>query len=686
MKNKNVVIVESPNKIAKIQSFLKDTDRDTWKVISSVGHIKDLATWGTPLRLGIDLDTMEPKYIELKEKKEVIEEIANETSDANNIFLATDPDREGEAIAFHILNVIKNKDAKIYRITFNEITKESVLDSIQNGKGSLNEDLVSSQESRRILDRMIGFRLSFLTNKKISARSAGRVKSAVLKLIIDRENQIEKFKPDFWWTIEAQLNKKKSDEKLVNVTKDKFTKIKYEKENEAKTIFKKLTGDLEFVQRKKSSKKVSPPLPLEMSSYLVAMYSNHNTPNMSANIAAQSLYEKGLISYPRTDSKRISSKDFIDATTKYINENFGKDTFKGIPIVKNSSKSQDAHEAIRPVDITKTPSSLKGLKLNEKRAYQIIWSTTVKSFMVEGKNIIFNDIYKDNDVYFTYKTSFPEIPGFRVVDGVEPYKDDGEKPKSLKIDKEKLELKENKTKPPARFNSASVVKTMKEVGIGRPSTYSGVVSGLIGYGYLENNGGQFIPTEMAREVNDLLQGNFKDIINEKYTAKMESSLDEISLGNIDGKKYLSDFWKDFSVRVEEADKKIKKKPPVFVGRDCPKCDEGKLIIKRGRFGQFISCDKFPDCSHTEPLVPKPEPLDTKIICPKCNKNNLVVRESTKRKNKFIGCSGFPKCDLILPGDESAEVLFNLKQITEEEKNKRIENWKKRQELNNKKEQ
>ncbi len=676
---KNLLIVESPNKVSKLQSFL---DKD-WAVMASVGHIRDLKTWGTKLRLGLDLDTMEPEYIDLKDKTEVINQIKSESKDATNIYLATDPDREGEAIAYHVLNVIENKKANIFRVTFNEITKESVLNAIENPR-TLDEDLVASQEARRILDRMIGFRLSYLTNKKISAKSAGRVKSSVLKLIIDRENEINKFVPEYWWTIEGNLG---NDEVLTAVDSEKFSELKFESEKEAIEYHKNLTGNFIFSDRRESKRKVKPPVPLEMATYLMAMYNNYSTPNASATMAAQSLYEKGLISYPRTDSKRISSKEFIEQTTKYINSNFGSDVFKGLAETKGKATDQDAHEAMRPTDINKTPSSLSDLKVNERRAYTLIWTTTIKSFMIEGENKVVKDLYKDGNKFFSYKRSYPIVPGFRVVDGVEPA-ESVEAEKKIKIDIKKVNVLDHSTKPPGRFNPSSLIKLMKDVGIGRPSTYSGVTSGLVGFGYLENNGGALKPTPMAMEVNDLLQGSFKDIVNEEYTAAMENNLDKISIGNVNSRKYLKEFWEEFEPRVEEADKEIPKKAPIFTGKNCPICLEedperpeeeklkGKLVVKRGRFGEFIACDKYPTCKHTEPLVPKPVPRETGEVCEKCGAK-LVVRESGRTKTKFIACSTFPKCDYIYPEEQTIEVLLDLGEITTEQKLIRVEKLEKK---------
>ncbi len=677
----NLLIVESPNKVDKLQKFLGDD----WAVTASVGHIRDLATWGTPLRLGLDLDTMEPQYIDLKDKTEVIENLQALAMKAKNVYLATDPDREGEAIAFHIEKVIEGTKAKIHRVTFNEITKESVLEAVSNPR-TLDQDLINSQETRRILDRIIGFRLSFLTNKKISARSAGRVKSAVLKLIIDRENEINNFVPDYWWTIEGTLN---DDESIINVTEDKFTEIKYEKEADANKLLKSLKGEFEYVTRKESKRTVKPPLPLEMATYLMAMYGSHNTPNASATMAAQSLYEKGYITYPRTDSKRISSKEFIKSAQDYINNNYGKEYWQGVPEIKGKKGDQDAHEAIRPVDINVTPSSLKGLKVNEKRAYTLIWMTTIKAFMVEAKNKVVKDIYQDGKAFFALKRSYPLEEGFRVADGIKPAKATAAEEK-IKIDLNNIKVDEHSTKPPGRYNPSSLIKLMKDVGIGRPSTYSGVTSGLVGYGYLENNGGALKPTPMAQEVNDILQGHFGDIVNEEYTAGMEQTLDKVAQGKMNSVNYLKKFWKEFGPRVEKADEEIPKKPPIYTGKkcvseDCPAEGDGKLVVKRGPFGEFIACDQFPKCKHTEALNPKPAPRETGEICPECG-SKLVVRESNRTKTKFIACAGFPRCTYIYPEENTIEVLLDLGEITKEQKLDRIQKLEKRVEREKTREQ
>ncbi len=672
-----LIIVESPNKIEKIKSFLgKD-----WDVTSSVGHIRDLKIWGTRMNLGINLDTFEPIYIETKDKADVIDELRKKALKANDVYIATDPDREGEAIGYSIKKVLTtsekddvelNKKIEFHRISFNEITKDAVLDAIKTqSKNSLDLNLINAQEARRMLDRMIGFRLSSLTKKKVQAQSAGRVKSVVLKTIIDRENEIKNFKPIFWWTINGEVKK---DIPITLVSKD-FKEIEFQTKKNAEKSYKTLTGNLELLEVKKTKRTINPPKPLEMATYLMGMYSTYGMANASATRAAQSLYEKGIISYPRTDSTRISSKEFIKTSEKEIIKRYGKELLVGVPTTKKGG--QDAHEAIRPTEIKNSPDVIKGLKINEKKVYTFIFNTTLKSMMIPGKNISVREFYKDGDQILSFKKSFVSEPGFRTVEGVVATEYIEPKSKTLKIDVKKLNIVDNQTKPPARYNQSSIIKKMKEEGIGRPSTYSNTTYGLIQYKYVDVQGGQLVPTELANEVNELLidKAGFKDIINVEYTSEMERELDMIAKGDLNRHKFLKKFWNDFEPRVDLALETVEVKPPIFIGRKCPECEDGELIKKRGRFGEFIACINFPDCKHSEPLVKKPKPVVIKEadhgLCPKCG-SHLVARDS-RYGTKFIGCSAFPKCDYIMEKDKTQEVLIDIglieKQAAKKDANK-----------------
>ncbi len=663
---KNLVIVESPNKVNKIQSFLP-SEKNEWLVMSSVGHIRDLGTWGTRLRLGIDLETMEPQYIELKDKKEIIVDLQKEALKAENIYLATDPDREGEAIAWHIKVVIdealakKHKEVNFYRVSFDMITKDAVLNAIEN-KGKLNMDLVASQETRRMLDRIIGFRLSFLTKKKVQAQSAGRVKSAALKMIIERQDEINMFVPETWSTVEGIDDKKNIT--MINVDAKTFSTIEYKTNSEAAITLKKLTGNFEFIDRKSRIVTIAPPKPLEMATYLMGMYTTYRMSNTSATIAAQKLYEKGIISYPRTDSTRIGDEKFVKSVQKYVSTFYDAKYYLGKPQAKITKGEQNAHEAIRPTDIGQSPDLIKDLKINERKAYSFIWATTIKAFLTPGKNKSLMDIYQDKGNYFVIKSSIPIELGFRVVDGLKLVAESAPKNKiNLKIDF--LAVIDHETKPPAKYNQASLIKKMKEVGIGRPSTYANTTQGLINYQYLISKGGTLTPTELAYEVNNLLQkkAKFSDIINEEYTSWMEQQLDLIARKEADGTKFIKDFFLMFEPRIEEADLNVAPKPPEYTGEKCPE-DGARLEIKRGRFGKFIACENYPTCKYSAPLVKKAPPLDVKRKCPECGAP-LVMRTS-RYGTKFIGCSNFPKCNFIEKQETTAEVLLNLGEITKEQ--------------------
>ena len=651
---KNLLIVESPNKIEKIQSFLgKD-----WKVMATIGHIRELKKWGTELRLGVDLETMEPIYENIKNKfrdqNVIINEINKEAKKAENIYIATDTDREGEAIGWHVAEVIENKKAKIKRIIFNEITEDAITEAIKK-PGSIDMKLVNSQQTRAILDKMIGFRLTSLGRSKVGAQSVGRVKSVVLKIIIDREEEIKKFKPDYWYTINGEVKK---DVEIINVDK-KYSELKYDKEADANKTLKDIKGEMKFVESKKTNRTIPAPKPLEMATYLMAMHSKYGVANNAATMSAQKLYEKGLISYPRTDSTRISSKEFLKDVEKFINDNY-KGLYKGLPTMKKGD--QDAHEAIRPTNLSLLPENSK-LRGNEKKAYELIWRRTVQSFMEPGKNIAVREIYEDNGHLFAIKKSFVVEPGFRAIEGIKPQEYKEAESSTIKVNKDKIKIKENQTSPPPRYNGASIIKKMKEEGIGRPSTYSGTTNGLIMYNYIVKEGSAFVPTEHGYEITDLIlnKAKFDDIINIKYTADMETDLDKVSTGKVDHVKLLKDFWKLFGKRVEEALEKVEAKPVKKTGKKCSTCKKGDLIFKRGRFGEFIACDNYPECKHTEPLVKKPKPIEIKEddhgTCPKCG-NTMIARDS-RYGTKFIGCSTFPKCDYIMEKAKTQEILLDL---------------------------
>ncbi|AHK22280.1 DNA topoisomerase 1 [Candidatus Hepatoplasma crinochetorum Av] len=666
---KKLIIVESPNKINKIQAYLNDYyGRNEFKVIASIGHVRDLRKYGTKMGLGIDLDLMEPMYENITAKKEVISNIISEVEKAKVIYLATDPDREGEAIAWHITQILPQellKDKKFYRINFNEITKDAILNSLKN-RGELNKNLINSQEARRMLDRIIGFRLSYITNKKLKASSAGRVKSSVLKLIIDRENEIKSFKKDYWWTIEALFNKNKI---LINSTND-FKEINYKSEKDAKKIHDDLTEKFVFIKNQKKETKIIAPQPLEMSSYLMAAYNMYGLTNRQATAASQILYEKGLITYPRTDSQRISSKKFIKDAKDFLIETYGERYYSGLREFKKVKKitSQDAHEALRPTDL-RVRSHVLNLRehtLIEKKAYDVIWKITAKAFLKDGINLIVKNLYDNNNHKFVTKETLFKFLGYRIIDK-EVFEKETILPatKEILVKKRNIEIKEHNTQPPARYNQSSIIKKMKEEGIGRPSTYSTTTSGLLRYGYIERQKGTLIPTDIGDETNRLLLSNFSELVNEKYTAKMETNLDEIAEGKIEKEKFLSDFWKEFEPQVQFVDETIQVKLPEYLDEKCP-LDGGQLIYKRSRYGKFIGCENYPKCKYIRKIENKDkfEAITLKENCPKCKTGNQIIRKS-KFGNYFISCTNFPKCKFIMDKKEAELIikknLSNLKE-------------------------
>ncbi len=642
---KKLVVVESPNKVKKIQSFLDELNKssnssDEYKVISSVGHIRELATSGK-YGLGIDLEQMDPVYKIPRAKSPTIKEIQKEAKDATIVYLATDPDREGESIAWHVKEIIEDNSKDFERIVFNEITKDAVLKAIES-PAKLNIDLIQSQEARRMLDRMIGFRLSSLTRKKISAKSSGRVKSSTLKMIIDRENEIEKFVPTIWFNLEAEYKKNQ----VLKYVDKKYSEIKVDERKDLEDILTKLDpNNFKLVDQKSTKSLIKPPTPLEMATLLMRGYSSLGYSNSAITSLSQSLYEKGYITYPRTDSTRISSTSFINETQQFIKKNTSS-SFNEIKVVKKNKNDQDAHEAIRPTDPNMDPykNTFSNLNARELNLYKLIWRLTIQSYMDMSETTTTKYIYDNNGYLFAISTSFTSKKGFKELD--EPAKaiDEFKALPILKVKKEKIQIIEHSTKPPARYNQSSLIKKMKEEGVGRPSTYSATTTGLIKYNYIEQIDGKLIPTDMGKEVTKLLQVSFADLIDEKYTSKLEEDLDSISIGEVNHKEFLHEFWDVFEKRVEVADETIEKKLPEFVGRTCPECG-GELVYRVSRYGsKFIACLNFPSCKYSESLEPKQiEYVGEK--CPECG-SELVYRTSKRRNQKFIGCEKFPKCRYV----------------------------------------
>ena len=635
----NLVIVESPAKSKTIEKYLGSD----FKVVSSKGHIRDLATKGK-FGLGVDVDNdFTPTYIPIKGKSKDIAMLKKEIKASDKIYLATDPDREGEAISWHLKDALDIDEDKYERIVFNEITKDAILNSFSKAR-KIDDLMVRSQETRRILDRIIGFRLSKLMQSKTGGKSAGRVQSVALKLICDREEEIKNFISEEYWTIDALFPDFKA-----SLFKYKDKKIEIKNELEANKIKDALsnTYEIEDIEEKDKKKQSKPPYitsTLQQDAINKLNFSSKKTMQI-----AQKLYEGvnigsetvGLITYMRTDSIRLSN-EFISATYKYIEENFGKEYVGSVKVSKKTDNVQDAHEAIRPSSILRTPDSIKEfLSQDEYKLYQLIYNRALASLMKEAKQKVTTLILNNNDYKFKASGTVTIFDGYMKVYNDEEKEEklpDFKSYKSSVLVTDKLDLKQHFTEPPARYTEAKLIKEMEDLGIGRPSTYAQTMSTLTQRGYAKLIEKKFHPTEIGIETNNKLQEFFSNLINVKYTAKMESNLDEIADGKIIWNELLKEFYKEFEPMVEEAFDKMEKKEPEKTGEKCPECGKD-LVVRKGKFGEFVSCSGYPECRYIKKEEKKPA---TEVCdCIKCG--HKIVERKTKTGKIFYGCSNFPKC-------------------------------------------
>ena len=652
---KNLLIVESPTKARTLKKYLGND----FDILASAGHIKDLPK----KELGIDIEGgFETKYQYLPGKKKIVDEIKKASKAAEKIYIASDPDREGEAIAWHIYNEIK-KHKNVYRALFNEITK----DAVENGiKQPVDIDLkkVDSQKSRRILDRLVGYLISPLLWKPLKyGLSAGRVQSAALRLICEKEAAIEAFKPEEYWNIIAELsfNSLDFEAKLV---KENNKKITIKNKEQTDLILKNLKGK-DFVISKiiEKEQKKSPPKPLITSTLQQEAYKRYGFSAKKTMMLAQRLYEGidlgmegpvGLITYMRTDSTRISDEAKKHAKS-YIEKIFGRD-FAGssIKIDKNKGKIQDAHEAIRPTYIEKTPEKIKNYLENDLfKLYTLIWEFFVASQMKEAIYKIL-DIQIDADKYsFSTSTKKCIFEGFEKVLGNEKnptkYAELASLKEGCKLALKNLKANQNFTTPPARYTYATLIKELEEKGVGRPSTYANIISTILERNYVEIKLKYFYPTELGRLVNKILVANFPHILDLNFTAKMEDFLDEIEKGQYNWKEIIEKFYSNFSKELEMAKKN-------FTGNlelqlKCPECKKD-LTFKYGKNGLFVACTNYPDCKFTSDfargengsiILIKREEKITDIICNKCG-SKMVIKES--KNGEFLGCSNYPECKSI----------------------------------------
>ena len=645
---KNLVIVESPSKSKTIEKYLgKD-----FKVTSSKGHICDLATKGKE-GLGVDIDNdFKATYVISPDKKETVEQLKKMVKDSDFVYLATDPDREGEAISWHLarelgLNIDDNN-----RIVFNEITKNAVLKALENPH-TIDMALVRSQETRRILDRIIGFKLSKLLQKKIGSKSAGRVQSIALRMICDKEKEIQAFIPEEYWTINALLDKKLD----VELTKYQNKKVEIKNEAEADEILSKLNDEFILEDINEKTKKRSPYLPFITSTLQQEASTKLGFGSRKTMQVAQSLYEgvelasgaQGLITYMRTDSTRLS-KDYVDDALSLIEKEYGKE-YKGFYRVKNDENSQDAHEAIRPTSLDNKPEDIKQYLTNDQyKLYKFIYYRALASLMSEAKFKSATYTFNNNDYKFTISGSKQEFDGFLKVYG--DY--DGSKDVILPklnvgdvLNKKEINKTQHFTEAPARYTEAKLIKALEEEGVGRPSTYATIIDTIVKRNYVElkkaTESGKtkyFFPTEQGMITDERLREYFLSVINTKYTAEMEDKLDKIAYNQLNNVEELKKFYDEFQPLVESAYDKMEKLAPEKTGEICPNCG-GEIVIKNGRFGKFKACINYPSCKWHESLVKKEEPEDIGRACPECGKP--LMKKKSRYGNYFIGCSNWPTC-------------------------------------------
>lgn len=636
-----LMIVESPHKSKTIAGFLgKD-----YKVVSSKGHIMDLATTGK-FGLGVDvLNDFTPNYVPISGKKKLITELKKDVKNADFVYLATDPDREGEAISWHLKEALGVKEDNYERVTFNEITKSVVENALKNPR-KIDENLVKSQETRRILDRIIGFRLSKLMQSKTGGKSAGRVQSVALKLIVDRERAIQAFVPKEYWTITADFKSFTAD-----LEKYQGKKVEITGERQADDILNALSNAFTIV-KVDSKKTTRNSKPVFKTTTLQQMASNKlGYPSSKTMRIAQKLYEGvdlgsesvGLITYMRTDSERVSP-EFVAETKEYITKKYGKEYVGSVKVPKKKENIQDAHEGIRPTSISRTPESIKEYLTHEEyKLYELIYYRALASIMAGAGLLNTTALLENNGYEFKATGSVLQFDGYlKVYSRFEDQKDvvlpDFASYKSGVVIADQILKEQHFTKPEPRYTEGSLIKEMESLGIGRPSTYAPIIQTLKDRAYVTMEDKKFVPTEIGIETTDKLQEFFSNIVNVEYTANMESELDEIAEGKLNNIHVLKDFYNTFEPMVEDAFKNMEKKEAEEVGEDCPECGS-PLVKRRGKYGEFVACSNYPSCKY---IKKEPKTVVEIMPCPKCD--GKIIEKKTKRGKIFYGCNNYPKCD------------------------------------------
>lgn len=646
-----LVIVESPAKAKTIERYLGKK----YKVKASMGHVRDLPK----SQMGVDIEqNFEPKYITIRGKGPVLKELKTAAKKAKKVYLAADPDREGEAIAWHLahsLDLDLNSDC---RVVFNEITKDAIKESFKHPR-MINMDLVDAQQARRILDRLVGYKISPILWKKVKkGLSAGRVQSVALRLIIDREKEINDFKPEEYWTIDGTFLKGQETFEASFFGKN-GKKLPLNSEADVKEILSQLKGNQYTVEKvTKKERKRNPALPFTASTLQQEAARKLNFRAKKTMMIAQQLYEGidlgregtvGLITYMRTDSTRISNTA-VDEAAAFIDQTYGKEFLGGKrkPAKKNEN-AQDAHEAIRPTSVLRKPSELKAvLGRDQMRLYKLIWERFVASQMAPAVLDTMSVDLTNNGLTFRANGSKVKFSGFMKV-YVEGKDDQMEEKDRMLPDLQEgdtvlskdIEPEQHFTQPPPRYTEARLVKTLEERGIGRPSTYAPTLDTIQRRGYVALDNKRFVPTELGQIVLDLIMEFFPEIINVEFTAKMERDLDHVEEGNTEWVKIIDNFYTDFEKRVKKAESEMKEVEiePEYAGEDCELCSS-PMVYKMGRYGKFLACSNFPDCRNTKPIVKQ-----IGVKCPSCGEGNIVERKS-KKKRVFYGCDRYPDCEFV----------------------------------------
>lgn len=642
---KNLIIVESPTKTKTISKILGKN----YKVMASKGHLRDLPK----SQFGVDIENQfEPKYINVRGKASTINELKRESKKADNIYLATDPDREGEAISWHLAQLLGLDPEKANRVSFHEITPQGVKEGMAHPR-TIDMDLVNSQQARRIMDRIVGYQISPILWKKVQGGlSAGRVQSVALKLIVEREREIQAFVPKEYWSIHAHHREDRisfSSELVGRRQGEKTHKISLPDEAAADALVSSLTSPftVEKVGKRKRNKK--PYAPFTTSTLQQEANRRLGFSTSKTMMVAQQLYEGislhgkgqvGLITYMRTDSTRLADS-FLQQAKEYIANTYGEQyTTKGISYGGNR-KAQDAHEGIRPASVNLVPQAIHDDLSNDQfRLYDLIWRRAVASQMASARFLSTTVDLASGDYLFRVNGVEPKFDGFQAVWPVNTKEVQlPELTEGQSVEVRRIEKQQHFTQPPARYTEASLVQTLEKNGIGRPSTYSAIIKSILSRGYVSIEKKQFLPTPLGEKVNAFLEANFNEIINEGFTSMMEERLDDIAGGNVDWRALMSEFYAVFSEDLQKAkeDDTGYKLPVEETGETCPQCG-GKLIIKHGRNGDFIGCANFPNCTYTKSIV-----KTTGVTCPKCGKGELVEKIS-KRGKVFYSCNQYPACD------------------------------------------